>query len=190
MKEGPSIANVPNALAATGLSNIGFAVLWYNLGDFNDFLPSVVWLICLHAALGILMQGTFLLRAFWYPQETARDLLSQPANITAIGAISIAMSLVGKLLALFEDMGLPAVDIKISTSVVILATAISLTAIAIFIPLCIQTKTYPESFFCVVIYSILFMVCLFFTLFKFFEVVHDGLHVLFLCEINTTVFGA
>jgi hypothetical protein len=158
MKAGPSIANIPNALAATGLSNIGFAVLWYNLGDFNGFLPSVVWLICLHAALGVLMQSTFLLRAFWYPFETARDLLSHPSNITTIGTISIAMALVGKLLALFESMGLPAVDIKVSTSVVILATVISLSAIIVFIPLCFLTKTYPEPFFCVVIYSILFVV--------------------------------
>lgn len=158
MKQQPSLANVPNALAATGLSNVGFAVFWYNLGDFNGFLPSVVWLICLHAILGLLMQGTFVARAMWYPRETARDLLAHPANITTIGAISIAMALMGKLLNSFDDMGLPAVSIKFSTSVVIVATVLSLASICVFIPLCIHTKTYPEPFFCVVIYSILFMV--------------------------------
>ena len=158
MKLEPSVANIPNGLAAAGLSNVGFAILWFNLGDFNGFLPSVVWLVLLHATVGVVMLATFLLRACCYPKETARDLVSTPANMTVVGAISIELALLGKLMSNFEDMNLTPVNIKVSTSLVILATTVSLTAIAIFIPVCIKTKTYPEPYFCVVLYSILFMV--------------------------------
>lgn len=154
----PHLGNIPNGLAAAGLSNVGFAVFWYNLGRFNHFLPSVVWIICLHAMLGVFMQGVFVLRALWFPKETVRDLLSHPSNVTVIGAISIATALVGQLLSNFESMGLPHIDIKLSTAIVIFATVMSLSSISIFIPLCIQSRTYPEPFFCVVLYSILFMV--------------------------------
>lgn len=151
-----SLANVPIQLSGLALGNIGQALLWYNIGQQNKGSLQFTVMLFIHVILGIFMLLLFTLRCLCHFKPAVSEILSCPAKITTIGIFSVAIALFGKFISNFENMLMPFVSIVIPTVMDCIATLIAMIGFFLFVKSCYDTSTYPEPYFNVAVFALLF----------------------------------
>ena len=144
---------IPPAINGLGLGNIGIAVLYFRLGNFNGFYDIQWWLFYIYMISGIILLLTYTLRAILWPSSCIRNHLSNPPGLSSIGAYSMGICLVGLLLSQNHFQ----LNIFVPFFIVIFGGIIQTSAMIRFLWFTYKQKILPEPLTNAAIHSCMFV---------------------------------